>query len=162
MATRRPHDLPGTLAAVVFIVLGLALIRQTGRMTPLGSVFPITISAAMIAFSALLILRNVVLGLRRAAPREPDTQEMPATPGSTPRRIAFLAVMGAWVLLLPVLGFFAASLAGFFAVMAIATHERLGVGQGMLLALFGLAIIAAFTLLMSEVLLIPLPRSRFF
>jgi putative tricarboxylic transport membrane protein len=162
MASRRPHDLPGTLAAAAFIALGLVLMRQTGRMTPLGSVFPITISAAMIAFSALLIARNVVLGLRRAAHREPDTPEMPATPGSTPRRLAFLAAMGAWVLLLPVLGFFAASVAGFFAVMAVAIHERLGVREGVLLAVFGLAIIAGFTLLMSEVLLIPLPRSRLF
>ena len=157
-----PHDPPGTLIAVGLIVLGLVLIRETGRMSALGSVFPITISAAMIIFSALLLLRNVVLGLRRAAPREPEPQEMPATPGSSRRRVAFLAAMAAWVVLLPVLGFFVASALGFFAVMAIATHDRLSLGQGVLLAVFGLAIVAGFTLLMSEVLLIPLPRGRIF
>lgn len=164
MASKRPHDLPGVIAAAGFIVLGVVLIRQTGRMTPLGSVFPITISTAMIVFSALLILRNVVIGLRptpRATPEE-ETPETPAAAGSVPRRLAFLAAMAGWVVLMPVLGFFVTSLLGFFAIMAVATYDRLGLREGAILVAIGVAVITGFYLVMAEVLLIPIPRGVFF
>lgn len=162
MAGRRPHDLPGTLAAAGFIVLGVVLIGQTGRMTPLGSVFPITISAVMIVLAALLILRNIVLGRRGSAAAAPEMTEIPPVRGSMPRRVAFLAAMAVWIVLLPVLGFFAASIIGFFAVMAVASHDRPGLREGAVLVVIGIAMIAGFYLLMSEVLLIPVPRGLLF
>ena len=156
---RRLHDLPGTLVALGFIALGAVLALQTGTMTPMGSVFPITISIAMIVLASILIARNVVLGLRaRPAAEEAAPAEAAEGGGSNWRRALFLAAMVAWIALLPVLGFLAASAAGFFAVMAIAAHERLPVRQLMVLVLVGLAILGGFYLLMADVLMIPLPR----
>ena len=155
--SRRPHDLPGTLVAAGFAALGVGLMSGTGGMTPMGSVFPITISAAMIALSGALIALNVVRGLRST----PDGTESPP-PGSNPRRAAFLVAMAAWIALLPVAGFLAASALGYFAVMAIALHERVPLRRAALLVLIGLAILAGFYALMAEVLLIPLPRGVLF
>ena len=154
------HDPAGTAVAILFIALGVLLITQTGRMTPMGSVFPITISVAMIVLSAILVLRNVVLGFRGAG-RAKDEVGFTDN-GSTVRRILFLIAMGAWVALIPVLGFFVASLLAFFAIMAIATHERATMRELAILVAVGVVILLAFYLLMANVLLIPMPRGMFF
>ena len=154
---RRLHDMPGTLVALGFIALGVVLALQTQSMTPMGSVFPITISLAMIVLATILIARNVVLGLR-AARASGEAEEAAQGGGSNARRALFLVAMAAWIALLPVLGFLAASAAGFFVVMAIAAHERLPARQVAAMVLVGLAILGGFYLLMANVLMIPLPR----
>lgn len=161
---KKPHDLPGTIAAALFIGLGVVLILQTGRMTPMGSVFPITISAAMIVFSAILILRNFVIAARRPSVETADgtASETDTTQGSMPRRIGFLVAMAAWVVLIPILGFFVASLIAFFAIMAVASHERITLREGAALGVMGVAILTGFYLIMAKVLLIPMPRGLFF
>ncbi len=158
------HDPAGTIVAVLFAAFGTVLIVSTGTMTPMGSVFPITISAALVVLSLVLILRNVVLGVRaqktatdfEAAAIEGDTA------GSMPRRIVFLVTMAAWIALIPVLGFFVASVLAYFAIMAIATHERLPIKEIAILAVTGFAILSGFYLMMTNVLLIPMPRSLLF
>ncbi|MCB8838155.1 tripartite tricarboxylate transporter TctB family protein [Aurantimonas sp. VKM B-3413] len=154
------HDPAGTAVAVLFIALGVLLITQTGRMTPMGSVFPITISVAMIVLSAVLVLRNVIIGFRGTEAAKED--DGAAERGSMARRILFLVVMAAWVALIPFLGFFVASLLAFFAIMAIATHERVTMRELAILTAVGVAILLAFYLLMANVLLIPMPRGLFF
>ena len=149
------HDLPGTLAAIVFIVLGAVLVRQTGTMTPMGSVFPIAISCAMMVFAALVIVRNIYLSVR-AVPTAPVEDG-----GSNARRIALVVAMAAWIALIPILGFLTASILGYFAVMVVATHERTSLLQAAILVLVGLAVLVGFYVLMSEVLLIPMPRGLF-
>lgn len=157
------HDLPGTMVAAGFLLLGVFLITRTTEMTPLGSVFPIAISGAMIVFSALLVIRNVMLGIRGEAPaRNALSEETAGAGGSTARRVLFLVAMSLWIALLPVLGFMAASVLGFFAIMAVATHERLTAKELAILVAISLAILAGFYLLMAEVLLIPMPRGLFF
>lgn len=169
MGPRKVHDPAGVAVAILFICLGLVLIWQTGSMTPMGSVFPITISVAMIVFSTLLIVRNIVLGRRAgrdegAAPGEQARSEVTATPPGrqTMHRIAFFAVMVFWVVALPILGFFVASLAGFFLAMAVSLHERISPKEAMLLAVAGIAIVGGFYLIMRDVLLIPMPSGLFF
>ncbi|MBP0618177.1 tripartite tricarboxylate transporter TctB family protein [Jiella mangrovi] len=159
------HDPSGTLVAVGFVAFGALLISSTGTMSPLGSVFPITISVAMIVFSLILIARNLFIGMRQA--QAADMPEAGAgaeaeTPGSMARRIAFLILIAAWVALIPVLGFFVASVLGFFSIMAVATHERLPAKEIVVLLVIGLAILTGFYLLMADVLLIPMPRGLFF
>lgn len=163
-ALRKPHDLPGTALAVLFVALGIVLILQTGRMSPLGSVFPITVSAAMIVFSLALILRNVVLGMRavRPAASEPDAAPSETGHESTPRRLLFLLAMIAWIVLIPILGFFVASVAAYFAIMLVATHDRTPLREGALLVLIGFVILTVFYLVMAKVLLIPMPTGLFF
>ena len=158
------HDPAGTLVALAFAAFGAVLIGSTGTMTPLGSVFPITISSAMIVFSLVLVLRNVVIGLRAAKAAEGPSIEPvdPETTGSMPRRIVFLLAMAAWIALIPVLGFFSASVLAYFVIMVAATHERLPLRETVVLIVIGLAILAGFYLLMTDVLLIPMPRGLFF
>lgn len=152
----RTYDPVGTLVAALFIALGVVLILETRTMTPLGSVFPIAISSAMIVCAVVLIVRNVVLGVRGAV-KAPAGEA-----GSTVRRVLLVAILAAWVALLPVLGFFAASTLGYFATMTIATYERVGLGQLALLLVIGLGILGGFTFLMGDVLNIPLPRGILF
>lgn len=159
---RKPHDLPGVVVAALFIALGVVLIRQTGSLSPMGSVFPITIAVAMIVFSALLIVRNVVIGARAApagAPEEPEAEDLRRT---MPRRIAFFAAMALWIAALPVVGFFVTSLAGFFVVMAIALHERMPLREAVLMVVMGVIVVSGFYTVMREVLLIPMPRGLLF
>ena len=158
------HDPEGALVAVSFAAFGALLIVSTGGMTPMGSVFPITISAAMVVLSVVLILRNLVLGIRDARTSPPsDSSAITAdAAGSMPRRIVFLVTMAAWIALIPVLGFFVASVLAYFAIMVVATHERLPVREIVVLAVIGFAILLGFYLLMTNVLLIPMPRSLLF
>ncbi len=156
---RHLHDPVGTTVAALLVAFGAVLIGQTGEMTPLGSVFPITVSTAMMVLGALLIGRNVVIGLRGGR-GEAEPEE--TARGSKVRRIAFFGVMMLWVALLPILGFFTASVLGFFAVMATALHERVGAREAILLVLAGLVIVGGFYWVMREVLLIPLPAGSLF
>ena len=159
----RIHDPAGSAIAALLIVLGIVLVRQTGSMTAMGSVFPITISVALIVFSAILILRNLIIGIRggrAGAASDPEVAE--GSGGSNLRRAAFLAAMVAWVLLIPVLGFFSASVIGYFAIMAAALHDRMPARNLVLMVALGLAVLVGFYLLMAEVLLIPMPRGLFF
>lgn len=159
---RKPHDLPGVIVAALFIGLGVVLIWQSGSLSPMGSVFPLTIAVAMIVFSTLLIARNVVIGAREAptaAPDEPDGGDLRRT---IPRMIAFYVAMVLWVAALPVVGFFVTSLVGFFVVMATAAHERMSPREAVLMVVAGSVIVAGFYIVMREVLMIPIPRGLLF
>src|SRR3546814_4692035 len=77
--------LPGTIIAAAFILLGAVFWWDTKDMSdPDSYVFPRSIIVLMIAFSLLLILRNLAFGGGR--PRSADE-------GSWPRRIGLVAVM---------------------------------------------------------------------
>src|SRR3546814_18571818 len=72
------RDLPGTIIAAAFILLGAVFWWDTTDMSdPDSYVFPRSIIVLMIAFSLLLILRNLAFGGGR--PRS-------AAEGSWPRR----------------------------------------------------------------------------
>ena len=153
MASRRGHDTAGTVAAAGFAALAAFLLIESREMSAMGSVFPTTISIAMLVLSLAVIARNLLA--TRPARAVPD---LAGSPESTPRRLAFMAAMAAWVVLIPLLGFYVASLLAFAAILVIASHEPTPVRGWALLAATGLVIVTGFTLLMSEVLLIPLPR----
>jgi len=157
------HDPVGTATAVGFAILGVLLIFQSQRMSAMGSVFPITISAAMTLLALALVIRNVVLGLRGITPKPASGGgEGGVSGGSNLRRGLFVALMAAWIALLPILGFYVASVIAFFAIMIVATHERLSPMQIAILIALGFAILTGFYLLMANVLLIPMPRGLFF
>ena len=159
---RKPHDVPGTILAAVFVALGAFLILQTDSMSPMGSVFPITISVAMIVFALALILRNVVLGLRPVPAATPGEAQPEASQESMPRRLLFLLAMIVWIVLIPILGFFVSSVLAYFAIMLVATHDRMSLREGAALVAIGLAILTVFYLVMARVLLIPMPTGMFF
>lgn len=159
---KKVHDPLGTAVAAGFVVLGIILVYSSQSMSAMGSVFPITTSSAMAILGLVLIGRNLVLGLRGITPASSATKEGGIEGGSNLRRILFVLAMVAWIALLPVLGFFVASCLAYFAIMIVSVHERMSVKEIALLVVLGLAILGGFTLLMSEVLLIPMPRGLFF
>lgn len=149
---QRPRDLPGMVIAVAMIVLAAWAFAQTGAMTALGSVFPRTISVALVAFSLVLVAINL---LRRAGPREGRDG------GSATRRIGTVVVMALWVAAIPVLGFATAALLAFLLLIVLATHERMPARAILIHAVSAALIVTGFYLLMAEVLLIRMPAGLF-
>ena len=114
----KTRDVPGMALAALFIALGAWVIQQTGQMSPLGSVFPRTIAAVMIACSLLLILDN----LRRPAAKKAKAKKGSAE--STPRRAGLVAVMAGWSFLIAFLGFLFSSMVAFVLLLMLAEYDR--------------------------------------
>lgn len=154
------RDYPGMMIAGLLIIIGALAIMGTADMSPLGSVFPTTISVAMIAFCLVLIAANL---LRPAAPVDglPDDKPVASKP-STWRRIAVTLALAAWALAIDQIGFIVASLVGFVVVTFISNHDRTGVLRWLTYLIVACGIVAGFYLLMSEVLLIRLPKDVLF
>ncbi|SHN07419.1 tripartite tricarboxylate transporter permease [Roseibium suaedae] len=150
----KTRDLPSMAIAGLFIALGIWIFTGANGMSPLGAVFPWTISAALAAFSIILILQH----LRR--PSGPASQRRPQDPGSA-RRLALALVMLAWVIALPMIGFLATSFAAFVLIMLIADYDRPGLRTWAIWALTGLAICAGFWWLMANVLMLRMPAGLF-
>lgn len=135
-----------------FIVLGAWMIQQTTAMSTLGSVFPRTIAAVMILCSAIVLLRAFL------RPRE---REVGSPEESTKRRLAAIVVMGAWVLLLPVVGFFLTSFCAFLLLLAIANYDgwtwRRALGYGAA----ALGVVVVFYVVFVRLLLVPTPQGWF-
>ena len=107
-------DARGVIGAAVFIVVGALAIYYSGEFSPLGSVFPRTIAAAMIVFAAVYI----VTALLRKHAMEPQPR------GSVARRSLLAVTMLAWVLLIEPLGFLSTSIICYAAVLVIANYDR--------------------------------------
>ena len=164
------RDPAGTATALGLALLGGAVVWQASAFSTLGKVFPIAIGGAMVLLCLALVARNV-LSARRGPTRSetgvrvveaPATVESRPAPGAGWRRVALLAIMGLWVALLPVLGFYAASLLGFLGSMAVTIHERVSAREGIVLAVAAVVFPLGFWLLMVEVLRIPVPRGLLF
>ena len=142
------RDLGGVAIAGLFILLGLWMEWESVGMSALGSVFPRTIATAMIICAIALIVRQLL---------RPRVREVPVGE-STPRRVALIAVMAAWVLLLPIVGFFATSFAAFLILLAVANYDgwtpRRTLGYG----LTAIGVIALFYVIFVRLLLVPAPR----
>ncbi|EKV29525.1 hypothetical protein C882_0347 [Caenispirillum salinarum AK4] len=150
--TRPPHDIGGIVCGLLFIGLGVWVITETAGMSRLGAVFPRSIAGALIVFSTIMVV------VRLIRPRGHETPD----PGSTPRRLGFIGVMTAWVLLLNVVGFFTTSLLCFLGLMLVAHHGRWTPGLAAALVLAGVVIVTAFQVLFTEALNVPLPTGLVF
>ena len=172
MAERPPlRDPGGTAIALVLAGLGAVVIWQARAFSTLGKVFPIAIAGAMVVLCLVLVARNMLAGRRVPPPSavDPRAGERPAADeagnpfgGSNWRRAGLLAVMAAWIALLPVLGFYVASLLGFLGSMAVAIHDRVSAREGIVLTVATIVFPLGFWLLMVEVLRIPVPRGLLF
>jgi putative tricarboxylic transport membrane protein len=148
------RDLPGTIIAVVFIFLGaLAWWDTTDMVDPDSYVFPRTVIALLIAFSLLLILRNLLRG---------GGQYHRSTAGSWPRRIGLVAVMMGGALLMPLVGFLPAGVTVFLALMALAMYDPWTRFRALVFPLVGVAVVIGFYVLFSAVLRVPLPLGSLF
>lgn len=138
------------VVASLLIVLGFVIYFGAAGMSALGSVFPMTIAAALIVFSAVLIVMN----LRRPVGRAAKAVEM--TTG-TKHRFALGAIMLGWVILMPEIGFLVCSMIAFVAIMFVADYDRPPLKTWMIWIVTGLLICFGFWWLMSNVLLLRMP-----
>ena len=150
----RGRDLGGTIIAAAFVLLGAVCWWDTTDMSdPDSFVFPRTVIALMIAFSLLLILRNLIRG---------GGQHHRSTEGSWPRRVGLVVAMLLGALAMPLVGFLPAGAAVFLALLGLAMYDPWTPHRRVVFPLVGLAIVAGFYVLFSEVLLVPLPTGSLF
>lgn len=147
---------PGVLfICSAFAAIGIVAIVDAHSMSAMGSVFPTAISAVWIVLCLLTIgqwMRGRVSGGTLSA--EPGSSNL--------RRAVLVLIFGAWVLLIPVTGFFSASLAGFLAMMVVGEHETVSARTWFVRVIIAAAVIAAFWWLMTDVLLLSMPLGLFF
>ncbi|AMN52421.1 C4-dicarboxylate ABC transporter permease [Labrenzia sp. CP4] len=151
----KTRNLPSMVIAALLIALGVWTYTAAGSMSPLGSVFPKTISVALMVFSAMLIVQHI---RRPAGPASTN----PAFDSGTRRRTALGAVMMAWVIAMPEIGFLATSLVAFGLIMAIADYDRPAVRVWLIWSVAGIAICTGFWWLMANVLLLRMPAGLLF
>jgi hypothetical protein len=148
------RDLPGTIIAAAFILLGAVFWWDTTDMSdPDSYVFPRTVIVLMIGASLLLILRNLVYGGGR---------HHRSAEGSWPRRLGLVAAMLLGALAMPLVGFLPAGAAVFLAILALAMYDPWTPYRRLVFPLVGLAIVVGFYVLFSEVLRVPLPAGSLF
>ncbi|WMS44619.1 tripartite tricarboxylate transporter permease [Acuticoccus sp. MNP-M23] len=153
--TERGRDVPGMVICAAFVGVGVLILLGTQSLSPLGAVFPSTIGVILIVLS----LAFIALGL---AGRTPVAVPAAGSGGGPARRIGLGAIMLAYVVLLPVIGFFVTSLAAFFATMVVADYDRPGLKTWLIWATTGVTIVAGFWWLMANVLLLRMPNGVLF
>ncbi|MEO5882883.1 MAG: tripartite tricarboxylate transporter permease [Caldimonas sp.] len=157
-AVRAEHrDVPAIVFSLLFIAMGVAAYTQTRDMSAMGSVFPTTLSAALVLLSALLIAFQIG---RPAAPAGADTTGAPKE--STWRRVSIIAAMAVWALLLPAIGFFVTSLVAFLVLIVIAAFDRMSPREMVIHGVAAVVIVGAFQLLMDKVLGLRMPMGLLF
>ncbi|KZB70802.1 MULTISPECIES: tripartite tricarboxylate transporter permease [Thalassospira] len=152
----KPRDLAGMVLSGLLILCAAWAFSETSNMTPMGSVFPGTISVAIIALSLALLLLNFA-----RKPATANNADM-ATNVSVPRRIALVVVMAIWVFAIPVLGFATAAILAFLVLARIACYEIMGPKRLLIETLAAIAIVGGLYLLMADVLLIRMPAGLLF
>ena len=144
------RDTPAIAWGIAFAALAWAAYGETADMTPMGAVFPGAISTMLGLLSLLLI------GTQVRRPARPASAT-PEAGGSMPRRVALVAVIAAWAMLMPVVGFFTTGLTAFLAIIAIATFDRLDARTAAIYAFTGLLVVGSFQVLMDGVLGLRMP-----
>lgn len=107
------RDWPGAAVALACMALAAYVLDASAGYTRFGALFPRTVALAMLGLGAAIVL-GALLRPRPIAAR-------PA--GSLWRVAAIVAAMGLWMVSIPALGFYAASLLGFALTGLVARHE---------------------------------------
>lgn len=140
-----------TAACVIFILIGIAAISATTDYSPLGSVFPRTISALMIFLSGLY------LALAWLNPRPLPTQEA----GSNIRRAAAAFIMVTWAFALAPVGFLLSSVVAFVMLLVIAHYGTWTPRIALFYAVGAMVLLSSLYLLFRVALQVPLPQGIF-
>ncbi len=150
---RGPADWGTAIIAILLIgVAALALHDASGYADPDSSVFPRTVSIALIVFSAAIFVR-AVLGFRLRGEAEP---------GSGLRRGVLITTMLAASLALPFAGFVVTSIALCAVLVVTAVHGRWTWRIAILNGLGCLVLIAVIAWIFRSLLHVPLPTPQIF
>ena len=140
----------------MLVAIGAYLYTETDRMSPLGAVFPASISAAMVLFAAILIVQELKrpwLGLNRVA----FQNHLPSL-----RQVLVVTVLGFWTFSMAALGFYASAIIAFILLMMIASFERPKTKHLVLGALASCFVVSGFFFLMKNVLMLRMPEGILF
>ena len=137
------------VAAALFVAVAVVVWADAADYADAdSSVFPKTVSAAMVLFSALLAWRGL-LG-RRPVP-------ISRASGSVPRRVGVVASMAAAAVLTPLAGFYPSVLAMMLALALAANFEKWTLARAGGFALCLVAVSGGFFLLFARAFHVPLP-----
>lgn len=142
-----------------FIALSVFVWTDADRYTALGSVFPRTMAAAMAICSVLILIRSAAAlraNGRTSSPTERSGGE------SLWRPLALLVIFGLWLFAMNTIGFIVSSAVAFVALTLIAERETFAPKRLVLIVVVGLGGIVGVAALMSDVLMVPLPRGILF
>ena len=149
------RDTGGMVVAVVFILLAALSLWDTTTMADADSyVFPRAIAIAMIVFSIVLIVWNLV---------RPSADNGTVVQGaSTPRRVGLVVAMLIGTALMPYVGFAVSGLVAFVAIMWFAMYDPWTRFRLIVYPLVGVGIVIGFYTIFAKVLLVPLPTGTLF
>ena len=136
------------LVAMLGIGLGILAISQTGDMSELGRVFPMTASLITIAAGSGVLIQIV---LQRTPPRSDGNQI------DYLRAALFALTMLIWAVALNRFGFIPTSGLAVVVVAVIARREPMSATSVIVHAVAGVVLVVGFSLLLSEVLNVRLP-----
>jgi len=152
----QPRDHAGMALSVMLIIVAILAFAQTSSMSPMGAVFPSTISVAIIVFAMVLLGLNF---LRKPATKMAGRGD---SEGSSSRRLALVAVMAIWVAGVPVVGFGCMAVLAFLMLALVSCFEAMSRKQILGEAVAGIVIVGGLYLLMADVLLIRMPTGLLF
>tara|TARA_R100000655_G_scaffold76286_1_gene115341 strand:- start:933 stop:1394 length:462 start_codon:yes stop_codon:yes gene_type:complete len=153
MTAQRLKNITGSC---VFTLVGILLWIQTKDYSALGSVFPRTMAFFMVVTAVLLLVRSV---MESPAPQAEATTDKAA---DILRGIALIAIMIAWLILIDPLGLLLASILAFACLVIVSERDNSSPVRMIFIMLCGVLMIWGFTLVMSEVMMIPIPRATLF
>lgn len=142
------RDVPGIVGSAIFIVVGALALYHSREFSALGAVFPRTIAIVMMLLSAVYIAVSLL------RPKAPAAQ--PA--GSAWRRVALVAVMLLWAVLLDRIGFLATSVAAFAVLLVIANYDRWTPRMALVYAAVAAVVIGGLYAVFRFGLQVPLPQ----
>ncbi len=140
-------DFPGAVGSAIMVLVGAAAIWASRDYSDLGSVFPRTVGALLIALGIVYIVLVVLGRTRRAASAD----------GSFARRALVAIVMLAWGFTLGPLGFLPSCAAAMAALLLIAHHGRWNLRSALLYGLSTAAVLSLMYILFKHALQVPLP-----
>lgn len=141
-------DIRGLVTAVVMLAVSAWVIWEAQGYSELAAAFPRTVALVMALASIILIVRCL---MRREAPAAVEA-------GSQLRRAVLLAALIGWVALIPIAGFFLASLLGFIACGLTARYEYWPKRRWIGFVALAIAAVAMFYGVFSEILKVPFPQ----
>jgi putative tricarboxylic transport membrane protein len=158
MVTERARpDIGGAAIALVFLAIGIYAVWTSFAMTMLGAIFPRTIGGVLIGLSVIQIGLSFTGRGAQASGEGGETSKE-----GLGRRLALVAVMIAWALLFPAIGFVVTSFVAAVLLIFIAEHERTAAGIWLFRIAIVAAMVGAFYWLRARILYIPMPRGIFF
>jgi len=152
MSEHSRRDIASLLSAAGFIVIGAFALWGTRDMSALGSVFPRTISSAMIIFAAIYIVWRWL---------KPHFTE-PAETGSITRRALLVIIMLAWALLLHHVGFLSTSVVAALLLLLVANYHEWTLKRAMVYIASVVAVVGGLYSVFAFGLQVPLPEGILF